>query len=171
MDAIISEITSRISNGISGKPFSEIRVSIVGIGNPLRGDDGFGPTMIEALKGTVSAFLFDCGTAPENYIIPILQVNPDVIILLDSVDFEKTPGALGVFAIDEVSKINLSTHNISAHLITDFLKMGNENALIFMVGIQPKNIRFGEPLSDEVKEGIGRLKAVFARLFPAEETV
>jgi hydrogenase 3 maturation protease len=167
MNAIASAISSEISSNVSCRNRSDIRITIVGIGNPLRGDDGFGSKMIERLRGRLKATLFDCGTAPENYIFPILNSDPDAIILLDTIDFEKPPGTLGVFNLDAISKTSLSTHNISLHLIADLLKTGNKDAYILMVGIQPKNIGFGNEFSEEVKQGMSQLNDILESLFPA----
>ena len=56
---------------------------IVGMGNPLRGDDGFGPALIERLRGKVSATCIDAGIAPENYVGRIVKETPDTILLVD----------------------------------------------------------------------------------------
>jgi hydrogenase 3 maturation protease len=64
-------------------------VTIIGIGNIMRGDDGFGPKLIESLKKrSTKAILFDCGTVPENYIFPILATSCDTVILVDAADFD-----------------------------------------------------------------------------------
>ena len=154
----MEEISAKIKSRIKGN------VTLVGIGNPLRGDDGFGPKLIEALKGSVKAAIFDCGTAPENYIIPILNSNPDTVILLDAADFRGSPGDIGVFNMEEISNMGFSTHNSSPRLLADLFKTGDAGLNIFMVVMQPKNISFGENLSDEMKRGIERLKKVFLKV-------
>lgn len=137
-------------------------VAIIGIGNIMRGDDGCGPKLIENLqKRDVKAHLFDCGTVPENYIFPILSTSCDTVILVDAADRKMKPGALSVIALSEVSGSGLSTHNSSIRLFTDLLMTGKDNLNIFAVSIQPKQIAFGEPLSDEVRSGIDTLADIF----------
>jgi hydrogenase 3 maturation protease len=153
------ETALQIKNRIDGK------VALVGIGNPLRGDDGFGPKLIEALKeGGLKVSLFDCGTAPENYIIPILDSSPSTVILLDAADFGSQPGAVGVFDMHEVENVSFSTHNTSPRLLADLFRTGNSALNIFMVVAQPRNIAFGENLSDEMKKAIETLSGIFLEI-------
>jgi hydrogenase 3 maturation protease len=123
--------------------------------------------LIEALKGKVAACLFDCGTAPENYIIPILNSNPDTVILLDAADFGRAPGDIDVFEMSEVLSVGFSTHNSSPRLLADLFKIGKSDLNIFMVVTQPKNISFGENLSDEIKRSIEYLKDIFTKILAA----
>jgi hydrogenase maturation protease len=51
------------------------RLAIIGIGNPLRGDDGVGPAVVELLRGT----------APISLDMPRVTVSPDVETALGTV--------------------------------------------------------------------------------------
>jgi hydrogenase 3 maturation protease len=138
-------------------------VAIVGIGNIMRGDDGFGPKLIESLvKKRVKAHLFDCGTVPENYIFPILSTSCDTIILVDAADLGAPAGSVKALDLKDISSSGISTHNSSIRLFTDLLMTGKDNLNIFAVSIQPKRIAFGDPLSDEVRAGIEDLTGMFA---------
>ena len=138
-------------------------VTIIGVGNIMRGDDGCGPKLIESLKKkNPRANLFDCGTVPENYIFPILATSCDTVILVDAADFGMTPGSAKVFSLSEVSSAGTSTHNFSLRLFTDLLMTGKDNLNIFVVSIQPKTIALGDSLSDEVKSGLDDLADIFA---------
>ena len=137
-------------------------VTIIGVGNIMRGDDGCGPKFIESLKKrNTKANLFDCGTVPENYIFPILTTSCDTVILVDAADFGQKAGSIKVFSLNEISGAGLSTHNFSLRLVTDLLMTGKENLNIFVVSIQPKTIALGESLSEEVKAGIDTLTDCF----------
>lgn len=131
------------------------KVAIVGIGNIIRGDDCLGPKLIEILKARqLKAGLFDCGTAPENYIFPILTSACDTVVLVDAADLNLAPGAIRIFAIEEISNVSFSTHNPSPRLFTDLLKTGKEDINIFVISVQPKSAKLGEPLSAEVLKGL-----------------
>ena len=54
----IDSLQAEITECISGKTL------LVGIGNNLRGDDGAGPALIEAIAGRVSAECINAGSAP-----------------------------------------------------------------------------------------------------------
>ncbi|MFA5085780.1 MAG: hydrogenase 3 maturation endopeptidase HyCI [Candidatus Omnitrophota bacterium] len=137
-------------------------VTIIGIGNIMRGDDGFGPKLIESLKKkNTKANLFDCGTVPENYIFPILTTSCDTVILVDVADFKAEPGSMKVLSLNELSGAGLSTHNASIRLFTDLLMTGKDGLNIFAVTVQPKSIAFGESLSPAVSEGVDKLTDIF----------
>ncbi len=137
-------------------------VTIIGIGNIMRGDDGFGPRLIESLKKkSTKANLFDCGTVPENYIFPILTTSCDTVILVDVADLKAEPGVMKVLSLNELSGAGLSTHNSSIRLFTDLLMTGKDDLNIFAVTVQPKSIAFGENLSPAVSESIDKLSDIF----------
>jgi hydrogenase 3 maturation protease len=137
-------------------------VTIIGIGNIMRGDDGFGPKLIESLKKkNTKANLFDCGTVPENYIFPILTTSCDTVILVDAADLRTEPGSLKILSLSELSGAGLSTHNSSIRLFTDLLMTGRDGLNIFAVTVQPKSIAFGESLSPEVLDSVDKLTDIF----------
>jgi hydrogenase 3 maturation protease len=139
------------------------KVAILGIGNDLKGDDGFGPYVAEALKGKVKGAVFNCGSVPENYYIPLVKENPDVIILLDAVNFEGPYGEIGIFEKEDILKIGFSTHNISPRIFMELLA-GSVEADIVMIGVKPKTTAFGEEMNDEVKESAELVTEFFRRL-------
>lgn len=139
------------------------RVAILGIGNELRGDDGFGPYLVESIKGKVDAALFNCGTVLENYYNPIVKAKPDVIILLDIVNFEGPYGEIGIFEKDDILKVGFSTHNISPKVFLEMLT-NTIAADIIMIGVKPKVTAFGSDISLEVKESADTLKDFFIKL-------
>ena len=146
---------SGIKERIKGK------VAIVGIGNILRGDDGLGPKLIEAVRAEkIKASLFDCGTAPENYAIPILGTSADTIIFVDAADLGQAPGAIKVLDLNEISTVSFSTHSPSPRLFIDLLKTGKDDLNIFFISIQPKKTALGEGLSEEVRLSLDLLKGV-----------
>ena len=132
------------------------RVVIAGVGNPLRGDDGFGPLMIQRLRGKVKAALFDCGSAPENFLGPIRRQYPDTILVLDAADFSADPGEVRVFDSSQWQGGGFSTHNLSLNLFADLLS-ADTSARIYLVAIKPRTIGLGQPMSPEVRGGCRKL--------------
>jgi hypothetical protein len=55
------------------------KVLLIGIENPLRGDDASGPALIEVLANRVSSDLLDAGEVPESYVGRILEARADTI--------------------------------------------------------------------------------------------
>lgn len=150
---LISQIRSRIRG----------RTAIAGIGNILRGDDGLGPKLIEVFRSKkVNASLFDCGTAPENYIFPMLSSACETVILVDAADLKERPGTVRVFDPEAIANVSFSTHNPSPRLFIDLLKTGKDGLNIFILSIQPKTTALGEPLSPEVERALDALGDAFA---------
>ncbi len=137
-------------------------VTIIGIGNIMRGDDGFGPKLIESLgKKNTKANLFDCGTVPENYIFPILTTSCDTVILIDAADLKAQPGSMKILTLEELSGAGLSTHNSSIRLFTDLLRTGKDDLNIFAVTVQPRSIAFGQILRPAVLDSVDKLTDIF----------
>lgn len=158
------ELSAAITGRLKGK------LAIVGIGNIIRGDDGLGPKLIEILKsrgGLPGTSLFDCGTAPENYIFPILATSCDTLMLVDAADIGKEPGAVEVFDLDKISRVSFSTHNPSPRLFTDLLKTGKEDMSIFVISVQPGSTGIGAPLSREILQSLESIADIFFAGCPA----
>ena len=148
----LNDLASSIKGRIKGK------AAVIGIGNIIKGDDGLGPKLIAMLKERgVKAPLFDCGTAPENYIFPVLTTSCDTVIMVDAADLGLAPGSASVIGIDQISKVSFSTHNPSPRLFTDLLTTGKEDLNIFFIAVQPKSMVLGEALSAEVVDGLDAL--------------
>lgn len=151
-NALVPDLTAEIKSRIKGK------VTIAAIGNIIRGDDGLGPKLIEFLKARgVNAGLFDCGTAPENYIFPMLKSLCDTLILVDAANMSIEPGAARILDVNDVANVSFSTHSPSPRLFIDLLKMGKEDLNIFIISIQPKDTSLGVPMSEEVLKGLNVL--------------
>ena len=130
------------------------KIVIVGIGNPLRGDDGAGPALIRELKNRIpeshaEITLIDAGEVPENYLVRISEKKPDIVLLIDTADMKQPPGSVKILETEEIQETGLSTHNASLKMCIDFLK-SETDARIFLLGIQPEHINLGENLSEIV---------------------
>lgn len=132
------------------------KVVIVGIGNILRGDDGFGPALISRLQGKLKALCIDAGTAPENYTGKIVKGNPNTILLVDALHLDKNAGEFELLKKEDIVKVGFTTHDISPNMFIEYLEK-NTAANIYMLGVQPKSVSFGEEMSDEVKGALEQI--------------
>lgn len=128
-------------------PIMRGKTVIVGIGNPLRGDDGFGPALIGRLQGKTSLVCIDAGNAPENYLGRIAREEPDTILLVDIAHLDLKPGQYRILQPEEILKCGLTTHDMSSRMLIEFLQ-NQTQADIFMLAVQPQNISLGEPISE-----------------------
>jgi hydrogenase 3 maturation protease len=144
-----------LSNRLNGK------VMILGIGNPVRGDDGAGPYFIKQLKGKVDAILLDCEEVPENFLGKIAESKPNTILIIDAIDLGMSPGTVALLE-DKLECVSYSTHRASLQLFINCVK-AETSADVLVLGIQPKSTEFCSETSDEVKESISLLRDIIPK--------
>ena len=118
----------------------------MGIGNLLKMDDGVGVYISKKIKDSVSHSSLTVETSIENYIGKINTLNPDILVLIDCVDLSSKPGTCKLLTLDKIQDITFNTHNISLKRVADFFKMP-----VYILGIQPAKVDFGEKISYLVK--------------------
>ena len=133
---------------------------ILGVGNPLFGDDGFGIEVVRRLQQLVNrgdVDIIDGGTAGI-YLIPLLE-NRRRVILVDAVDFKGVPGQILQAWDDEIPRrigVRLSEHQVNLHEILALLDLlSAQPQTLELIGVQPRHFRFGEGLSPEVEAAAG----------------
>ena len=120
------------------------------VGNALRSDDGAGPYIASHLKNTKKLIILDVGYNPENFIEEVASLKPGRIIVVDAADFGGEAGEARIISEDEIPESSLSTHAIPLKVIYHILKEDTDSEIVF-IGIQPKEIKYDECLSPEVK--------------------
>jgi hydrogenase 3 maturation protease len=133
-----------------------MRIAVCGIGNRMRGDDGVGPEVVEALKREVrdrDILLIDSDTSPENMLGELQEFSPDKVIIVDAVELGKDPGSIGIVDIHSVKKQAMSTHKLPLSIFIDYLQTRMKFKLVF-VGIQPREIGLNAEMSEECRNAI-----------------
>jgi hydrogenase 3 maturation protease len=122
-------------------------ILFVGIGNLLKMDDGIGVYISKRIKtrGTISSLCVEASI--ENYIGKINSLNPDILVLIDCVDMKEVAGTFRLMRLNQINDLTFNTHNISLRRLSEFFKMP-----VYILGIQPEKIEFGENISYLVKE-------------------
>lgn len=139
---------------------------IVGIGNVMKGDDAFGPALIARLSGKIGATLIDAGSAPENYIGTIAKGKSDTVLLLDCAHLDLLPGQYAILEESEIVRSGFTTHDISPALFMEHLKMRTK-AKIYMLGVEPRNISFGESMSKEATKALQEIEKLILEAYNA----
>jgi len=150
------------------EPLRDSRVVILGVGNILKGDDGVGPLICEVLAGKVAARVIDAGTVPENYLRPLIQARPQLLLVVDAVDFGGAPGAVGVFTLDQISDVAFSTHALSLRLFVDVLRT-EVDVEVLLLGVQPACTRLGQSVSAPVRASIREVAETLMIILPQAE--
>jgi hydrogenase maturation protease len=143
------------------------RILVLGIGNLLWADEGFGVRAVEAMAARYDfperVTLMDGGTQGL-YLLPFLE-QADALIVFDAVDYGLPPGTLKVVRDDEVPAF-LGVKKMSLHqtgfqeVIATAELLGRRPARMLLIGVQP------EALDDY---GGGLTPAVAAQIGPAIE--
>ena len=143
------EFIQKIDDFLSGAD----KLAILGIGNEDNGDDAVGLYVLMSLQlANLPDWVtnFYCERVPEHFLGKIAKLSPNRILLLDAADMKEIPGAIAIFSKELVSKgFHLSTHTLSVTMLEEFLKPDIPDLVTLYVGIQPKNMVFQTPLSDE----------------------
>ena len=139
------------------------RVCVIGIGNQLRGDDGAGPHVIDRRDRDAAGIWIDGGTAPENFLEPIVQANVELVLIVDAVDFGGFPGEWRLLEVDELEVFVISSHCGSLGMFRDYLE-ARAGVVVKVVGIQPGRLRVGTRLSDPVAKSTSDLAGRLSQL-------
>jgi len=137
---------------------SHSRIAILGIGNELMGDDGLGVLAARRLstmiKDNPNILVLECGTIPESFTSILLDFRPDLIIVVDAVDFGGSPGSAAIFDASILDRVSISTHKPSLGIMARYLEMSGVKACMMVLAIQPRNIKFYKGLSEDVEESM-----------------
>jgi hydrogenase maturation protease len=133
---------------------------VIGVGNPLRGDDGVGVRVAEVLAEPTlpqDVTVVDGGT--QGLGLASLMGGHRRVILVDAVDMGQEPGSFARFTPEEARLLGdaarLSIHGAGlrdALLLAQALGMLPEEVVIF--GVQPARIEWEDALSPEVEAGL-----------------
>ncbi len=102
---------------------------IFGCGNPLFGDDGFGPEVIRLLESVYylpkDAACLDVGTAIRDFLIDILLLEhqPSQIIIIDAMDLpDLVPGEIREINVKDIQPAKISDYSLHQFPTANMLK-------------------------------------------------
>ncbi len=134
------------------------RVTVVGIGNPLRGDDGVGCRVAArlldacrtgALTRCAGLAVLDAEDVPENYLGPVAQTRPDVVVLVDAADIGGPPGASALLDANALDGARRVTHRTSLGITARVIREMT-GAEVMLLAVQPATLAWDAPMSPEV---------------------
>ncbi|MBR1279740.1 HyaD/HybD family hydrogenase maturation endopeptidase [Bradyrhizobium sp. AUGA SZCCT0283] len=139
------------------------KVLIIGIGNLLWADEGFGVRAVEAMhrlyQWPENVRLMDGGTQGLYLVQHVREA--DILIVFDAVDYGLPPGTIKLVEGDEVPKF-LGAKKISLHqtgfqeVLATAELLGGATQHLYLIGVQPVELDdFGGSLRDEMKARIG----------------
>jgi hydrogenase maturation protease len=131
-------------------------IALVGLGNPLRGDDAAGLILFDRLRNSAAlagAGFIQAEVSPENHLQEILDGGAGLVVFIDAARFGGRPGEIVWLDEGRIDSVGMSTHAFSLRTVTDFLRL--HRPFIFKIlAVQPEHTAFGIGLSSAVRHGI-----------------
>jgi hydrogenase maturation protease len=141
------------------------KIGVIGLGNPLRRDDGIGIVLLELVRKNRRSFpkhieFVDGGTGGMNLLHLLVQF--DTALIIDAVLFNGRPGEIRLFDKEEILSravpVKMSTHKADffhiLHLSKELKELPSQ---LFFFGIQPKDTSHGTDLSPDLKLALPQL--------------
>ncbi|GAW91106.1 hydrogenase maturation peptidase HycI [Calderihabitans maritimus] len=128
---------------------------IITVGNDMMGDDGAGPLLARTLKESPLQGwqVIDGGSAPENYLHVVNELRPDVVVVVDAAEMGLEPGSIRLLSEKDIARqFIVTTHNLPLSIFIGALK--EITPAVYFIGIQPRTVAFGFPLSAEVERAV-----------------
>jgi len=150
-------------------------IVILGVGNELRRDDGFGVYLVRSLARYASRFMklrntyiVDAGNAPELYTDLLRKVRDGSILLTDAIFVEgRRPGDIVAFSISQERADSLrliqfiTTHTLDIGVM---MKAAGIKSML-VLGVIPYSTDFGLGLTEPVARAFRLLFRAFIHFF------
>src|SRR5271165_3887502 len=133
------------------------RVCVIGLGNVLMGDDGFGPLAVEMFRCKYvcgsNVEILDLGT-PGLDLAPYLY-GTDLVVIADAVHAEEKPGTLCIYCEADLlarrAQLRLTAHDPAVQESLAQLRLaGHAPSEIIIVGVVPESCGLGKGFSPSV---------------------
>lgn len=130
----------------------ERRVVLVGVGNPMRADDGVGPKIIELLqeKPIDNVLLINSETVPESFTKKVTDYRPTHVLLVDAANFRGAAGDTKMITSEQIGGQAVSTHSLPLTIFINVIEH-DLNIDVVLLGIQPTTIEFFAPMTPELE--------------------
>jgi hydrogenase maturation protease len=143
---------------------------ILGLGNPLRGDDGIGPAVIDWLcaRGVPpDVTTLDDGAADLGLVLTLADYRR--VIVVDAADMGRAPGEWARFTPDRLRLEHASRLSLHAAGLSDVLALsaalGLSPEAVIIYGVQPASVDWSAGLSAEAQRAVPEVgRAVFSEI-------
>ena len=125
------------------------RIAVVGMGNVDRADDGFGIKVAESLKLEFPDRIFIEDEGMDGILNTINEREDiDFVVFVDTVEANEKSGSLLIIEKENIEDIK-SSHKIPLELYLSLIKKPS-----CIIGIQPEQLNFMQPVSEDVEKEI-----------------
>ncbi|NQU81462.1 MAG: hydrogenase maturation protease [Bacteroidetes bacterium] len=154
--------------------YCNCKILVLGCGNILLGDDGFGPHVAEELRKNYNlpenVGVINAGTSVRNILfdIALCEKKPDKIIIVDAIDAAKTPGEIFELSIDEIPEKKIddfSMHQIpTSNLLRELKDLCKVDVIIIVCQIEniPEEVTasMSKKITDAIPEVCKRINEI-----------
>jgi len=154
--------------------YVEKRVLILGVGNVLFGDDGFGPAAADYLLKNCripdDVYVMDVGTGAGEvlFTVALSPKKPERIIVLDAVDVKRKPAEIFELSIDDLPANKVTDFSMHLFPSTNLLKELRDQMGVEVVILACQAERIPEAvspgLSDSVRQALPKAAEMALKL-------
>lgn len=145
------------------------RTVVIGLGNPLMGDDGIGIAALQRLRSEWSlpaaVALVDGGIWGMR-LLPEIE-DADRLLLLDAIDVGANPGTLQVLERGQIPRYlatKISSHQVDLQDVLALAELrGTLPQQTVAIGLQPAAVEWSGEISDAVRPGLDALVLAVVR--------
>jgi hydrogenase maturation protease len=138
---------------------------LVGVGHPLRRDDGVGPWIAGAVREALAGSrlgVVDAQDVPENFVPGIARGGWRNVVFIDAVAAEGDPGTVVFGPLADFREAEgFSTHKLALAQSRMFLEAAGKK--VFLLGIVPADLEFGLGLTAEIERAAALLRDAIIR--------
>ncbi len=149
-------------------------VLIIGCGNPLLGDDGFGPAVIKQLEANYllsgGIGLLDAGTSVRDLLFDLILVESQVktIIIIDAINLDgKNAGDIFKIDLDHIPENKIADYSIhqfpSSNMLKEIKEFCNIQVLFYSVQIHEIPDFINPGLSQVVEKSVIKMCDLITR--------
>jgi hydrogenase 3 maturation protease len=138
---------------------------IIGVGNPLRGDDGVGMKILEYLEDMdlPDVMLLNTETVPEAFTGKVSEYEPTHVLLVDAANFRGEPGDAKLISSAQIGGTAVSTHSLPLTIFITYIEK-TLNVKVKLLGIQPKRIEFYTEMTPELEEASKKISEILIKI-------
>ena len=145
-------------------PYCNCKTLILGCGNVLLGDDGFGPLVAEELQKNYNlpedVCVINAGSRARNILfdVTLSEKKPDKIIIVDAIDDARNAGEIFELPVDKIPERKIddfSMHQIpTSNLLKELKEFCNIDVIVVVCQIENYPEEVTETVSNKITEAI-----------------
>lgn len=145
-----------------GSKNSPFKIVILGVGNILLSDEGFGvhvANRMMEMRLPENVSVVEGGT--DGFRLLNIVTEADKLIVIDAIKGGAEPGTIYRFNIDDINNVpkgfKTSVHQIGILEVIDLSSLIGKRPETVVIGIEPKSLNMGMELSEEIKSKIPKI--------------